>query len=80
MNQKLYEELHAKCIVRETRGVNAFDSYEVSLFKSELFAELIVRECAKVIEGHYEPSYDGKILLDHFGLTEVIPNYAEDIN
>jgi len=68
MNQKLYEELHAKCIVREIRGVNAFDSYEAHIFKSELLAELIVRECAKVIEDHYEPVYDGKILLAHFGI------------
>lgn len=68
MNKELYEELHAKCIIRETRGINAFDSYEVHIFKSELFAELIVRECAKVIEQHDEPSYDGKILLAHFGI------------
>jgi hypothetical protein len=74
MNQKLFEELHAQCIVRETRGTYsaldnyAFDSYEVELFNAKLFAELIVRECAKVIEGHDEPSYDGKILLTHFGI------------
>ena len=28
----------------------------------------IVRECAKVIEQHYEPVYDGGILLKHFGI------------
>ena len=70
MNKKLYEELHAKCIVRETRGVNAFDSYMVDVFKTELFAELIVRECAKVIVDHYEPVCDSRILLSHFGLEE----------
>jgi hypothetical protein len=58
INQKLVEELHAKCIVREGG----------SRIYPELFAELIVRECAKVIEDHYEPSYDGKILLQHFGV------------
>ena len=58
MNQKLVEELRAKCVVREGG----------SRIYPELFAELIVRECAKVIDGHFEPSYDGKILLDHFGL------------
>lgn len=68
MNKELYEKLHAKCVVRETRGVNAFDYYMVDIFKSEMFIELIVRECAKVIEQHYEPSYDGKILLAHFGI------------
>jgi len=31
--------------------------------------EAIVRECAKVIEDHYEPVYDGEILLKHFGLA-----------
>jgi len=34
------------------------------------FAELIVRECGKVIEDHFEPVYDGKLLKQHFGVGE----------
>ena len=32
------------------------------------FSELIVQECCKVIDNHYEPVYDGKILKEHFGV------------
>lgn len=35
---------------------------------AEKFAELILQECCLVIDGHYEPVYDGKILKEHFGV------------
>lgn len=34
----------------------------------EKFALAIVKECAKVIDDHYEPVYDGNFLKDHFGV------------
>jgi len=60
MNTELIQELKAKCIVREVRGTNAFDSYMVDRFDSEKFAELIVRECAGIAHGSDQPSVDIK--------------------
>ena len=37
--------------------------------RSKALTAEIVRECAKLIEDHYEPVYDGEILLKHFGLA-----------
>lgn len=68
MINPIFEAIHKKCIIRETRGTNAFDSYVADIFNTELFAELIIEECCKVIEDHYEPVFDGKILLKHFKL------------
>ena len=49
MNKRI-AELHNQCIVRETRGTNAFDSYMVNRFDSDKFAELIVRDCMIICE------------------------------
>ena len=66
MNERI-KELHNQCIVRETRGTNAFDSYMVNRFDSDKFAELIVRECIDkittydLVPGHsakWEDIYD----------------------
>jgi hypothetical protein len=34
----------------------------------EKFAELIIQECCLVIDKHYEPVYDGRLLMEHFGV------------
>jgi hypothetical protein len=51
MNQRLLE-LHNQCIVREQRGTNAFDSYMVDRFDSDLFAKLIVQDCVQTLVNH----------------------------
>ena len=65
MNTELIQELKAKCIVREQRGTNAFDSYMVDRFDTEKFAELIIRACAGIAHGSDMPSADIKY---HFGI------------
>jgi len=68
---KLIAELHNQCIVRETRGTNAFDSYVVDRFDSDKFAELIIRECADIATiNQYQPSTAGTYVLKHFGVNE----------
>ncbi len=71
MNTELITKLKAKCIVREVRGTNAFDSYMVDRFDSEKFAELIVRECDRYARcvWEYGPLL-GRDLLIHFGVEE----------
>lgn len=72
MNTELIQKLKAKCIVREVRGTNAFDSYMVDRFDSEKFAELIVRECDRYARNTWEHGpLLGKDLLIHFGIVEV---------
>jgi hypothetical protein len=46
------------------------DPEEFTFTRDELskFAELIVQECSKVIEVHFEPVYDGKLIKQHFGV------------
>lgn len=34
----------------------------------ERFAHLIVLECGRAIDDHYEPVYDGNLLKHHFGI------------
>ena len=72
-------ELKAQCISREVRGTNAFDSYMIDKFDSEKFAELIIRECAKLVRKHNyqsiqneEPLYGitSPEILEHFGVEE----------
>ncbi len=72
MNTDLIAELKAKCIVREVRGTNAFDSYMVDRFDSEKFAELIVRECDRYARNTWEHGpLLGRDLLIHFGIVEM---------
>jgi len=72
-------ELKAQCISREVRGTNAFDSYMIDKFDSEKFAELIIKECAKLVRKHNyqsiqneEPLYGitSSEILEHFGVEE----------
>ena len=72
MNTELIQELKAKCIFREQRGTNAFNSYMVDRFDSEKFAELIVRECDRYARSVWEHGpLLGKDLLIHFGIEEM---------
>ncbi len=71
MNTELITKLKAKCIVREVRGTNAFDSYMVDRFDSEKFAELIVRECDRYARSVWEHGpLLGRDLLIHFGVEK----------
>lgn len=40
------------------------------VFSLEMFTELLIKECCKVIEAHYEPTYDGYILRQYFDIAE----------
>ena len=71
MNTELIQELKTKCIFREMRGTNAFNSYMVDRFDSEKFAELIVRECDRYARSVWEHGpLLGRDLLIHFGIEE----------
>ena len=71
MNTELIQELKTKCIFREMRGTNAFNSYMVDRFDSEKFAELIVRECDRYARSAWEHGpLLGRDLLIHFGIEE----------
>ena len=82
MNTTLINELKSKCIVCEQRGTTAFNNYMVDKFDTEKFAELIVAECAGLLEKEAESSHDEgtdtyNILLKesnwmkrHFGVEE----------
>jgi hypothetical protein len=71
MNDRI-AELKSQCIVREQRGTTAFDSYMVDRFDTEKFAELIVQECADLVdtlnEAYDAPSTAGKFIKQHFGV------------
>lgn len=56
MNERI-KELEKQCWNHQTWQLDA-----------EKFAELILEECCKVIDGHYEPVYDGSILKQYFGV------------
>ena len=43
------------------------------IFNLALFADLLVLECCKVIEQHDEPTYDGTLLRQHFGVSDDPP-------
>jgi len=72
MNTELIQKLKSQCIVREMRGTNAFDNYMVDRFDSEMFAELIVRECDRYARSVWEHGpLLGRDLLIHFGIEEM---------
>ena len=75
MNERI-NELKSQCIFRETRGTDAFNSYVVDRFDTEKFAELIVRECARINFSNIvgiDPEDDaavGRAIKKHFGVEE----------
>jgi hypothetical protein len=72
MNERI-AELHAQCIFREQHGTTAFNSYMVDRFDSEKFAELIVLECAKVVEQNLFKGIGwntSRAVKRHFGIED----------
>ena len=72
MNERI-AQLHDQCIVRETRGTNAFNSYMVDRFDSEKFAELIVRECClalnPMLRDMISRGQGVDLIKQHFGMN-----------
>ena len=69
----IISKLKSQCIVREQRGTNAFNSYMVDRFDSEKFAELIVLECAKVVEKNLYKNIGyntSRAVKRHFGIED----------
>ena len=66
MNNRI-SELKSKCVVREQRGTNAFDSYMIDRFDSERFAELIVQDCVQTLVNHGYTDAANALNQDHFG-------------
>ena len=69
----IISKLKSQCIVREQRGTNAFNSYIVDRFDSEKFAELIVLECAKVVEQNLFQNIGyntSRAVKRHFGIED----------
>lgn len=64
--QKLSEQSGMERVLDE--HASEYGSEDSEYPELQKFAELIVEECCRVIEAHYEPVYDGKILLMHFGI------------
>lgn len=59
--QELYEAAQYKAGSQKTWNTTNRDV-------AEQFAKLLVQECGKVIEAHFEPVYDGKLLNEYFGI------------
>ena len=63
MNEKI-QQLYDTALVAAGKE-NQFET--THLHVAEKFAELILQECCLVIEKHYEPVYDGKLIKRYFG-------------
>jgi len=66
MNERI-AELKTQCIFREQRGTNAFNSYMVDRFDSELFAKLIVQDCVQTLVNHGYTDAAIALNQEHFG-------------
>lgn len=66
MNDKIFE------LAEEAGGIIKHVPPVWQFFDDELekFAESIIMKCCELIEDHYEPVYDGKILKDYFGIDK----------
>ena len=64
MTNPIFEAIQDKCLMHSQDR----HGHRIVFVNTDLFAELIVLECCRVIRDHYEPTYDGKILLNHFGI------------
>lgn len=64
MNERILE-LALQAGLKKEHGS---DREYIGDFDWRQFAELILQECCKVIDNHYEPVYDGKLLKQHFGV------------
>lgn len=71
------EELIKLCTEREPyypAGNNGHPEYNI-VFNKKKFAELIIKECAKIADegfgsAHFGLGISGKMLKDHFGIKE----------
>jgi hypothetical protein len=64
MNER-FQQLYDTAMVAAGKE-NQFET--THLHVAEKFAELILEECCKVIDGHYEPVYDGQLIKRYFGV------------
>jgi len=84
MNERI-QELADQAWVYQVRVLNEPDGSRTytekeKVFDREKFAELIVRECAEIVEGftieqevaldHYQEYEAGSVLKEHFGVEE----------
>lgn len=64
MNERILELAKQAGLKKE----HGSDREYIGEFDWRQFAELILQECCLVIEKHYEPVYDGKLLKRYFGV------------
>ena len=62
--QKLSEQSGLERVLDEHSS--EYGSEDSDYPELQKFAELLIKECCKVIESHYEPTYDGYILRQYF--------------
>jgi hypothetical protein len=63
MNERIKELAEEAGLGRERW--NSTEQFNTFL---EKFAELILEECCRVIDGHHEPVYDGQLIKRYFGV------------
>jgi hypothetical protein len=64
MNERI-QQLYDTALVAAGKE-NQFETTHLDV--AEKFAELILQECCLVIDKHYEPVYDGKLIKRYFGV------------
>ena len=66
MNQRIQKLIEQ---ATSTQGPTPYNPLTFEVFDKEKFAELIVRECARLADN--SPQYiDGREILEHFGVEE----------
>jgi hypothetical protein len=71
MNERIREL--AEQATSHMPGHPPYDGLTFDVFDKEKFAELIVRECAGLMDGRrveYGNCKDGRVILKHFGVEE----------
>lgn len=68
MNERLLELAEQAKEYASVEYAKRRTGYDKQYFFETKFAELILQECCKVIDNHYEPVYDGTLLKEHFGV------------
>ena len=73
MNEQLLSELKAKSSTTRTEYFDGRGNVTSTSFDYRKFAELIVKECAKIAEQHIDERWDldfgaGVMLKQHFGI------------
>ncbi len=67
------QELKNQCYYEVQEGRNAFETYTVTRFDTDKFAELIVQECAALARNHLLNEADRSYMIhkkikEHFGV------------